>query len=234
MHVKKLCLNNAFYSLEKAAFAGENANRQRRNVRMHLLDSFHLLSLKFSRTRIAMAHNQLKLWTIGHSTRSIDEFIDALKSFEIQNLADVRSFPGSRRCPQFNKENLRASLAEAGIGYIHLPDLGGRRRAKPDSLNMAWRSKTFRGYADYMETAGFQKGIARLLEAAREQRTAIMCAEAVWWRCHRSLISDYLKANEVEVTHIMAAGKSAPHPFTSAASIVRGKLSYRGVLETED
>ena len=181
-----------------------------------------------------MENNQLKLWTIGHSTRSIDEFIEALKSFEIQALADVRSFPGSRRYPQFNKENLRASLAEAGIGYIHLPDLGGRRRAKPDSLNMAWQSKTFRGYADYMETEGFQKGIARLLEVAREERTAIMCAEAVWWRCHRSLISDYLKANEVEVTHIMAAGKSEPHPFTSAASIVNGRLSYRGVLETED
>ena len=177
-----------------------------------------------------MAHNQLKLWTIGHSTRSIDEFIDALKSFEIRTLADVRSFPGSRRCPQFNKENLRDSLAETGIDYIHLPDLGGRRRAKADSLNMAWQSKTFRGYADYMETEAFQKGIARLLEAARERRTAIMCAEAVWWRCHRSLISDYLKANGVEVIHIMATGKSEPHPFTSAASIVDGKLSYRGVL----
>ncbi len=181
-----------------------------------------------------MPHNQLKLWTIGHSTRSIDEFIDALKSFEIQTLADVRSFPGSRRYPQFNKENLRTSLAEAGIEYIHLPELGGRRRAKPDSLNMAWQSKTFRGYADYMETEEFQKGIARLLEIARERRMAIMCAEAVWWRCHRSLISDYLKANGIEVTHIMAAGKSEPHPFTSAASIVGGKLSYRGLLETED
>ena len=181
-----------------------------------------------------MENNQLKLWTIGHSTRLIDEFIEALKSFEIQALADVRSFPGSRRYPQFNKENLKVSLAEAGIGFLHLPELGGRRRAKPDSLNMAWQSKTFRGYADYMETEGFQKGIARLLEVARGERTAIMCAEAVWWRCHRSLISDYLKANEVEVTHIMAAGKSEPHPFTSAASIVNGRLSYRGVLETED
>jgi len=181
-----------------------------------------------------MAHNQLQFWTIGHSTRSIDEFIDALKSFEIQNLADVRSFPGSRRYPQFNKEDLRASLAATGIGYLHLPELGGRRRAKPDSLNMAWQSKTFRGYADYMETEDFQKRILRLLGVGRELWTAIMCAEAVWWRCHRSLISDYLKANEVEVTHIMAAGKSEPHPFTSAASIVDGKLSYRGVLETED
>ena len=210
--------------------AVENAHRQSRKRPYSSLGLLAVASLEFSRTRIAMAHNQLKLWTIGHSTRSIDEFIEALKSFEIRTLADVRSFPGSRRCPQFNKENLRDSLAETGIDYIHLPDLGGRRRAKPDSLNMAWQSKTFRGYADYMETEAFQKGIARLLEAARERRTAIMCAEAVWWRCHRSLISDYLKANGVEVIHIMATGKSEPHPFTSAASIVDGKLSYRGVL----
>src|SRR6059036_2310723 len=192
----------------------------------HLIGLIPFAPLRFSRTRIAMAHNQLKLWTIGHSTRSIDEFIEALKSFEIRTLADVRSFPGSRRCPQFNKENLRDSLAEAGIDYIHLPDLGGRRRAKPDSLNMAWQSKTFRGYADYMETEAFQKGIARLLEAARERRTAIMCAEAVWWRCHRSLISDYLKANGVEVIHILDANKAEPHPFTSAARIINGALSY--------
>ena len=210
--------------------AVENANRERRKPPCPDLGLRPVASLEFSRTRIAMAHKQLKLWTIGHSTRSIDEFIDALESFAIQTLSDVRSFPGSRRYPQFNKENLRASLAEAGIGYAHLPELGGRRRAKPDSLNMAWQSKTFRGYADYMETVGFQKGIARLLEVARGERTAIMCAEAVWWRCHRSLISDYLKANEVEVTHIMAAGRSEPHRFTAAASIVDGKLSYRGVL----
>src|SRR5438128_840736 len=216
---------NAIYSLNKRTLAAENAN-----CRSQYLGLVQVSSLEFSRTRNAMAHKQLKLWTIGHSTRSIDEFIEALKSFEIQTVADVRSFPGSRRYPQFNKENLRASLAEKGIEYVHFPDLGGRRRAKPDSLNMAWQSKTFRGYADYMETEGFQEGIARLLEAAREGRTAIMCAEAVWWRCHRSLISDYLKANGVEVIHIMTTGKSEPHPFTSAASIVDGKLSYRGVL----
>jgi uncharacterized protein (DUF488 family) len=227
-------LSNAAYSFNKTRLAVENAKGKRRKHPHVSLGLLQVASLEFSRSRIAMAHNQLKVWTIGHSTRSIDEFIGALRSFEIQTLADVRSFPGSRRYPQFNQENLRASLTEAGIGYIHLPDLGGRRRARSDSLNMAWQSKTFRGYADYMETEGFQKGIARLLEAARELRTAIMCAEAVWWRCHRSLISDYLKANEVEVTHIMATRKSQPHPFTSAASIVGGKLSYRGVLETED
>lgn len=175
---------------------------------------------------------ELSIWTIGHSTLPIEEFIAALRAFEIQALADVRSFPGSRRYPQFNKDRLLASLAAAGIEYVHLPELGGRRRAKPDSLNMAWRNETFRGYADYMETEDFRKGIDRLLEISRAKRTAIMCAEAVWWRCHRSLISDYLRVKEVKVVHILGAGKADEHQFTSAARIIEGKLSYRGVLET--
>ena len=170
------------------------------------------------------------IWTIGHSTRPIDEFVSLLISFEIQVLVDVRTFPGSRRYPQFNKERLSESLVAAGIGYQHFPELGGRRRAKPDSLNMAWRTESFRGYADYMETEDFGNGIERLLEIARTRHTAVMCAEAVWWRCHRSLISDYLKANGVEVTHIIDAEKSQQHPFTSAAQIIDGELSYRGVL----
>ena len=172
-----------------------------------------------------------KLWTIGHSTRSIEELIDALSSFEIQIVVDVRSFPGSRRYPHFNRDKLAASLTEAGIEYLHFPELGGRRRARADSRNLVWRNESFRGYADYMETPDFQKGIARLLDLAGTHRTAIMCSEAVWWRCHRSLISDYLKVKGVEVTHIAAVGKSEPHPFTSAARIVNGELSYRGVLE---
>jgi uncharacterized protein (DUF488 family) len=176
----------------------------------------------------------LTLWTIGHSTLTIENFLGALASCEIQTLADVRSFPGSRRYPQFNKDRLLASLADAGIEYVHMPELGGRRRAKPDSLNMAWRNETFRGYADYMETEDFREGIKRLLEISRAHRAAIMCAEAVWWRCHRSLISDYLKVKGVEVNHIAAAGKSEPHPFTTAARIVKGKLSYRGVLVASD
>jgi uncharacterized protein (DUF488 family) len=174
---------------------------------------------------------KLQLWTIGHSTHSIEDFIRSLKSFEIQTLGDVRSFPGSRRCPQFNREQLQVSLAAAGIHYQHFPELGGRRRGRPDSVNVAWRNESFRGYADHMDTEDFRLGIARLLDVARGQRTAVMCAEAVWWRCHRSLISDYLKAKGVEVTHIMATGKSQAHPFTSAARIVNGELSYRGILE---
>jgi uncharacterized protein (DUF488 family) len=176
--------------------------------------------------------DKIEIWTIGHSTRSIGEFFSLLTSFEIQVLVDVRTFPGSRRYPQFNKEQLRDSLVETGIDYQHFSDLGGRRRAKPDSPNMAWRNETFRGYADYMETDDFRKGIKRLLETAQARRTAVMCAEAVWWRCHRSLISDYLKANGVEVVHIIDAGKSQEHPFTSAAQIFDGELSYRGLLAT--
>ena len=178
-----------------------------------------------------MLEDELELWTIGHSTRPIIELIEAVGSFEIQMLVDVRSFPGSRRYPQFNKEHLKTSLAAGGIEYQHFPELGGRRSARADSHNIAWRNKMFRGYADYMETEEFHAGIARLLDVARTRRTAIMCAEAVWWRCHRSLISDYLKAKGMQITHIMAAGKSEAHPFTSAARIVNGELSYHGVLE---
>jgi len=176
--------------------------------------------------------HKIKIWTIGHSTRSIDEFVSLLTSFEIQVLVDVRTFPGSRRYPQFNKERLDESLANAGIDYQHFPDLGGRRRAKPDSLNLAWRNESFRGYADYMETDDFRNGIERLLEIAYARRTVVMCAEAVWWRCHRSLISDYLKVRGTRVVHILDAGKSEEHPFTSAAQVVDGELSYRGVLAT--
>jgi uncharacterized protein (DUF488 family) len=181
----------------------------------------------------AMFADKIELWTFGHSTRSIEDFIEALASFEVRVLADVRSYPGSKRYPQFNKENLKASLTEAAIDYQHFPELGGRRRARPDSLNMAWRNESFRGYADYMETEAFRAGILRLLEIARVRKTAVMCSEAVWWRCHRSLISDYLKAKGIEVNHIMGTGKSEPHPFTSAARIVNGELSYRGVFAGE-
>jgi uncharacterized protein (DUF488 family) len=177
--------------------------------------------------------SKIKLWTVGHSTRESEELCEALRSFEIKVLVDVRSFPGSRRYPQFNKEQLKTSLTSGGIEYQHFPELGGRRSARPDSHNIAWRNKMFRGYADYMETEEFHAGIARLLEVAQPRRTAIMCAEAVWWRCHRSLISDYLKAKGLEVRHIMASGKSEAHPFTSAARIVNGELSYRGLLEDD-
>jgi uncharacterized protein (DUF488 family) len=169
----------------------------------------------------------MQIWTIGHSTRGIVEFISLLKENGIKSLADVRSLPGSKRNPQFNREALEKSLRKHGIGYEHFPELGGRRKPKPDSHNTVWRNTSFRGYADYMETEQFQKGIERLLDvAAKAGPVAIMCAEAVWWRCHRSLISDYLKARSVEVIHILDVNKTEPHPFTSAAHLIDGMLSY--------
>jgi uncharacterized protein (DUF488 family) len=168
-----------------------------------------------------------RIWTIGHSTRTIEEFIDALQASGIKLVVDVRLLPGSKRYPQFNKEELAKSLRLDGIGYEHFPELGGRRKTWKDSHNTAWRNKSFRGYADHMETAEFASAIARLQKMADSQAaTAIMCAEAVWWKCHRSLIADYLKAHGVEVIHIIDARKTEPHPFTSAVTIVDGKLSY--------
>jgi uncharacterized protein (DUF488 family) len=187
----------------------------------------------------------MQIWTIGHSTRSIEDFISLLKENEIKLLADVRSWPGSKRYPQFNKEALAESLSARGIRYEHFPELGGRRKPNADSRNTAWRNASFRGYADYMEAEEFHKGVERLLAFARNDglgsrrndrdgsetvtpwSAAIMCAEAVWWRCHRSLISDYLKACGIEVMHILDSNKIEAHPFTSAARIVNGELSYR-------
>ncbi|MFL5751950.1 MAG: DUF488 family protein [Bacteroidia bacterium] len=166
------------------------------------------------------------IWTIGHSTRTLQEFLDLLMSFKIQLLVDIRSFPGSRRYPHFNKEELEISLPQNKVEYIHLRDLGGRRKARPDSHNTAWRHAAFRGYADYMETGSFKEGIEKLESLALLKRTAIMCSEAVWWRCHRSMVADYLKANGWKVMHIMAPEKEVEHPYTSPAKIVNGELSY--------
>ncbi len=169
----------------------------------------------------------MRIWTIGHSTRTIEEFVRILTGHAIGMVVDVRQFPGSRRYPQFNKEELSQSLAAAGIGYAHLPELGGRRKPQQNSKNTAWRNAAFRGYADYMETNEFEDGVKRLIGLAAGENSAIMCAEAVWWRCHRALISDYLKARGIEVCHIIDERKSQPHPFTSAARVVAGQLSYR-------
>jgi uncharacterized protein (DUF488 family) len=166
------------------------------------------------------------IYTIGHSTHTLEEFVVMLKSFNIELLADIRSFPGSRKFPHFNKENLPASLAEKNIEYIHLKNLGGRRKVNPDSCNTGWRVAAFRGYADYMETENFKKAIEELEKIASQKRVAYMCAEAVWWRCHRSLVSDYLKNEGWTVLHIMDVGKSTEHPYTSPAKIIDGKLDY--------
>ena len=149
-----------------------------------------------------------------------------LHSFNIELVADIRSFPGSRKFPQYNKEALSVSLPQNNLQYVHLKSLGGRRKVKPDSKNTAWRNAAFRGYADYMETDSFKEGIAELEKIALKQRTAYMCSEAVWWRCHRSMVSDYLKLNGWKVMHIMGIAKEEIHPYTAPARIVNGKLSY--------
>jgi|ERR1041385_2547927 len=169
----------------------------------------------------------MRIWTIGHSTRTINEFVSLLKQNEVKLIADVRMWPSSKRYPQFNKQGLAESLGAHGIRYQHFPELGGKRKSKPDSRNTTWHNASFRGYADYMEADQFQRGIECLLDVAAEHgATAIMCAEAVWWRCHRSLIADYLKVRGLEVMHILGAKKVEPHPYTSAARIVNGELSY--------
>jgi len=166
------------------------------------------------------------VWTIGHSTRTLEEFIGLLRAYRIEAIADVRRFPGSRRYPYFASEALAESLPAHDVAYQWLPKLGGRRKVQPGSPNTAWRNASFQGYADYTATDEFAEGLEALLALGTQRRTAMMCAEAVWWRCHRSLVSDVLKVRGIEVIHIMDATHSTQHPYTSPARIVDGKLSY--------
>ena len=149
-----------------------------------------------------------------------------MQTASIATVADVRRFPGSRRYPQFNQQALSDSLANVGVRYVWLSELGGRRKPLPDSPNTAWRNASFRAYADYMQTDAFAEGIACVDRLATAARTAVMCSEAVWWRCHRALIADYFKARGWNVVHLLAPNKEEAHPFTSAARIVHGQLSY--------
>lgn len=166
------------------------------------------------------------LWTIGHSTRDWELFVGMLSQAGIAVLADVRRFAGSRRNPQFSGQAMAQSLPEAGIRYWPLPELGGRRPAHPDSSNTAWRNASFRGYADYMATSEYVAARDELARVAERERTAVMCAEAVWWQCHRGLIADDFKARGWEVIHLMASGREEAHPYTSAARILEGRLDY--------
>ena len=169
---------------------------------------------------------QKLVWTIGHSTRTLEYFIEMLQSVDIKMLIDIRSFPGSKRYPHFNKENLELSMPANKIEYVHLRYLGGRRPVKKDSKNTGWKNAAFRGYADYMEGDDFKNGINELEAIAIKHRTAYMCSEAVWWRCHRSMVSDYLKLSGWKVYHIMDIGKSTEHTYTEPAQINNGQLSY--------
>ena len=166
------------------------------------------------------------IWTIGHSTRPIEAFLGLLCGARIATIADVRSFPGSRKYPQYGKEALTTMLADHGIGYDWLPALGGRRRVLPGSPNTAWRNASFRGYADYMSSPEFAQGLGQLTQLASQVRTAIMCAEALWWRCHRSMIADALSVRGIKVVHILDAEHNVVHPMTSPARVVGGALTY--------
>lgn len=164
--------------------------------------------------------------TIGHSTRSLDEFINLLKKNEVTHVLDVRTVPRSRQNPQFNKETLPDALGVSGIRYTHLPGLGGLRHPRKDSINGAWRNASFRGYADYMQTPEFATNMRDVMEFAAHERCALMCAEAVPWRCHRSLIGDALILRGVQVEDIINAGARKPHLLTSWARAEGLKISY--------
>ena len=169
---------------------------------------------------------QISISTIGHSTHSIEDFIGILEAHGIRQLVDVRTMPRSRRVPQFNKENLSASLPAAGILYRHMPGLGGLRHAKRDSSNTGWRNASFRGFADYMQTPEFRENLEKLIEFAGQAPTAIMCAEAVPWRCHRSLIADALVARGIQVIEILGAKQSRPHALTPFAQVSGSEVTY--------
>ncbi|MGH7604157.1 MAG: DUF488 family protein [Gemmatimonadaceae bacterium] len=173
-----------------------------------------------------------KLYTIGHSTRTLDEFLGLLAREGVTHLVDVRAFPASRRYPHFNGPELSQSLAAAGITYSHAPELGGRRKVRKDSRNTEWRNEGFRGYADYMETPRFASALEELLDVAKSERTAIMCAEAVPWRCHRSMISDAVVARGLPVLHILDSG-TQEHRLTSFAWVDNGRVRYDSATQSE-
>jgi uncharacterized protein (DUF488 family) len=164
--------------------------------------------------------------TIGHSTRPLESLTEMLGAHGVTRLVDVRTVPRSRHNPQFNRESLPAPLAAAGITYTHMPGLGGLRHPRKDSINLGWRNSGFRGYADYMQTEDFAQSLDALIEQARGERLAIMCAEAVPWRCHRSLISDALTARGHHVLHIMSAQRADPHELTSFARVEGARVTY--------
>jgi uncharacterized protein (DUF488 family) len=174
------------------------------------------------------------IYTVGHSTRPIDEFIGILKAYGIGQLVDVRTIPRSRRNPQFSRENLPGSVTTAGMAYRHMPGLGGLRHPQRDSKNTGWRNAGFRGFADYMQTPEFQENLEELIQLASNAPTAIMCAEAVPWRCHRSLIADALVARGIDVQEILTKAKSQPHALTSFAKVKGNAITYPDVGDNQN
>lgn len=168
----------------------------------------------------------MTIYTIGHSTRSIDDFLALLTEFSVERLVDIRTLPGSKRYPQFNQENLSLSLKAAAIDYIYLKNLGGLRKKPAKSINLGWHNLSFRNYADYMQTREFKAAVAELIQLAEEKTTAIMCAEAVPWRCHRSLVADALLVRDVDVKHIMSPTKANPAKLTAFANVSGLNITY--------
>jgi uncharacterized protein (DUF488 family) len=168
--------------------------------------------------------------TVGHSTRTLDEFIGLLRAHGVTQLADVRTVPKSRRHPHFAQDALSQSLPQAGIAYRHVGGLGGLRKPTAESRNMSWQHEGFRGYADYMETPAFEGALDALVDWSREAPTTVMCAEALWWRCHRQLIADALVARGVEVRHIMSARVAARHTLTEFARVNATRVTYPGLI----
>ena len=177
-----------------------------------------------------MPDTPCELWTIGHSTRSFDDFLALLRAWRIETLADVRTVPRSRRHPHFNTDALASTLPQKGIAYVHIPDLGGFRKPRDDSPNTAWQNESFRGYADYMQTPAFESALRDLIALAGKSRVAITCSEAVPWRCHRSLIADALVAYCCDVFHIMSGTKANPHTITKFARIEDNRVTYPAML----
>ena len=175
-----------------------------------------------------MEQTPQKIWTIGHSTHPIDEFIALLQDHAVQLVADIRTIPKSRHNPQFNTSELTASLRSAGIGYLHLKELGGLRRPGKDSRNRGWKNAGFRGFADYMQTEEFERALQGLVELAGRQRTVIMCAESVPWRCHRSLIADALAVRGMKVLHIIGRSSPREHKLTNGAVVQGARVTYPG------
>lgn len=174
------------------------------------------------------------IFTVGHSTRSIEDFIELLKAHGVKRLIDIRTVPRSRHNPEFNGDSLPDSLKQAKIAYQHLKQLGGLRHARPDSINAGWHNASFRGFADFMQTEEFEAGLEKLIAAAAKKPVAIMCAEAAPWRCHRSMIADALLARGIEARHIMSRTRSEPHSLTPYAKVRAKRVTYPASKLTEE
>jgi uncharacterized protein (DUF488 family) len=171
------------------------------------------------------------MFTIGHSNRPLAEFLEILKAHGVELLVDIRTAPRSRYNPQFNRDALPPALAAEGIAYEHMPGLGGLRHPRKDSINMGWKNASFRGYADYMQTEEFRENLEKLLELSKGRTAAVMCAESLPWRCHRSLVADALTARGIPVKHIMSTATANPHKMTAFARVENKRISYPGLFE---